>query len=142
MKLLQKLLTNIFCTFSVLAVLIGVLCAAGILEKLPYDEIVFPVLYMSCGTALFVTLRENFLCDAGKWKYVLDICGCCAIIFLTGYLTGWFVFEIFYLALIFGMVIAVYLAVWLLTWLQCKRDEGDLNRLLAHRDKNSDCKNS
>lgn len=133
MKLFQKLLTNIFCTFSVLAALVGVLCAVGILEKLPYDEILFPVLYMSVGTAVFVTLREYFLGDAGKWKYALDIFGCCAVIFLTGYLTGWFAFEPIYLALIAGMVVFVYLAVWLLTWLQSKRDEGDLNRLLARR---------
>lgn len=131
MKTLKNTITNTFCIFSVLSILIGILCKANILENLPYAEVIFPLFLMSVGTAVFVAVREIVLPDSSKLKYLIDIFGCSVVILLISHFAGWLEVSASYFLLICAIVLAVYLLVWLITWLQSKHDEEDLNRLLA-----------
>ena len=130
MKILKNIITNTFCTFSVLSLLIGILCNTHVLKNLPYTNSVFQLFFMSVGTTLFVTVREIVIPDC-KFKYLIDMTGCSAVILLIGYFAGWLEMSVSYFLLICTIVLVVYVLVWLLTWLQSKHDEEDLNRLLA-----------
>ena len=134
MKLIRDIITNICCTFTVLSVLFGILCEAGVFENLPYTAVIFTLLIMSAGTSVFVTARELLLPNVGGAKYVIEFFGCTVIILLSLHFAGWLKFQFSYFLLIFAMVLVVYLMVWLLTWLQSKHDEGNLNALLKRRE--------
>ena len=138
MKMIRQMLTNAFCTFTVLSVLFGILCRIGVLQSLPYDEVVFTLLFMSVGATAFVAARERVLPRLERAGHALDLVGCCAVILLIGWLAGWLEISLSYFLLILGMVLIVYLMVWFLTWLQSKHDEEDLNRLLAEQSNRSE----
>lgn len=131
MKVLKTMIANTFCTFSVLSLLMGILCKANILVELPYSNAVFPLFFMSIGTTLFVTVREIVMPDSAKLKYLIDITGCSAVILLIGHFVGWLEMSMSYFLMICAMVLIVYVLVWFLTWLQSKHDEEELNRLLV-----------
>lgn len=133
MKRIRTVITNTFCTFTVLSFLFGILCKAGVFENLFYTEVVFTLLSMSAGTSVFVVLREWLLPNVGRAKYGIELFGCTLIILLSLHFAGWLELHLIYFMLIFAMVLVVYLIVWLLTWLQSKHDEGDLNALLKSR---------
>lgn len=130
---LRHMINNIFCTFTVLSLVFGVLCKAEVLVNLPYTEVLFPLLWMSVGTSAWIALREAFLPDAQGAKYPVEIVGCTAIILLSVRAAGWLELRLPYLLMIFAMVLVVYLCVWFLTWLQSKHDEEDLNSLLKRQ---------
>lgn len=134
MKRIRSAVMDTFSTFTVLSFLFGILCKAGVLESLPYSEVVFMLLGMSAGTSVFVALREWLLPDAGRVKYGIEIFGCTVIILLSLHFGGWLELRLTYFLLVFAMVLVVYLVVWALTWLQCKHDEEDLNALLEGRE--------
>lgn len=127
---LRHISNSIFCTFTVLSLVFGVLCKIGVLRNLPYTEALFPLLWMSVGTSLWVALRETFLLNVGGEKYLVEIIGCTTIVLLLVRAAGWLEPSLSYVLMIFGMVLVVYLGVWFLTWLQSKCDEKNLNSLL------------
>lgn len=127
---LRHISNSIFCTFTVLSLVFGVLCKIGVLDNLPYTEVLFPLLWMSVGTSLWVALRETFLLNVGGAKYLVEIIGCTTIVLLLVRAAGWLEPSLSYVLMIFGMVLVVYLGVWFLTWLQSKCDEKNLNSLL------------
>lgn len=130
---LRHIINSIFCTFTVLSLVFGVLCKAGVLVDLYYTEVIFPLIWMSVGTSLWIELRETFLPDAQLAKYPIEIVGCIAIILLSVRAAGWLELSFSYLIMIFAMVLVVYLCVWFITWLQSKHDEKDLNSLLKRQ---------
>lgn len=131
MKILKSIVTNTCYTFSVLSLLIGILCKVGVLGNLPYSDTIFPLAIMSLCTTSFVTFREILLPDSVIMKYFVDISGCTGIILLIGYIVGWLEASWFYVLLVFAEVLVVYLFVQFIIWLQSKHDEEDLNRLLS-----------
>lgn len=135
MKQINKIITNSFCTFSVLSLLFGILCRIDILIDLSYTKVVFPLFFMALLTSIFVAGREFFISDTVKWKYIIDIIGCTIIILFIGQLVGWLEVSMSYFSLIIVMVLLVYVAVWGITWIQSKHDEDDLNRLLQKQRK-------
>lgn len=137
--MIHKIINNTFCTFSVLSFVFGILCKAGILEDLPYTQVVFTLICMSLATTGFVVVRERLLREITRIAPFLDIIGCSVIILIIGNYAGWLEYSISYLGLILLMVVMVYLFVWLLTWLRSKHDEEELNRILGQQnsDKNS-----
>lgn len=135
MKQINKIITNSFCTFSVLSLLFGILCRMDILIDLSYTKVVFPLFFMALLTSIFVAGREFFISEPVKWKYIIDIIGCTIIILFIGQLVGWLEVSMSYFSLIIVMVLLVYVAVWGITWIQSKHDEDDLNRLLQKQGK-------
>lgn len=133
MKLIRKVINDSFCTFSVLSMIIAVLCSVGYLQELPYTEIIYPIALMSVGTTLFVSLREVIFPQLGAIKYVFEILGCTIIILAILWYVGWMEFNFSYFIVNLAIVVSVYLLVWLLTWIQSKRDEDTLNSLLKHQ---------
>lgn len=133
MKIFSHMITNTFRTFSVLSIVFGILCKVGILENLPYTQVVFVLFFMALGTTLFVTIREMITQDTVPFKYMVDMVGCSAIILFMSHLMGWLELSLSYFLLIGAMVVTVYLLVWLITYLQSKHDEEDLNRLLMRQ---------
>lgn len=133
MKIFSHMITNTFRTFSVLSIVFGILCKVGILEDLPYTQVVFILFFMALGTTLFVTIIEMITQDTVPFKYMVDMVGCSAIILFMSHLKGWLELSLSYFLLIGAMVVTVYLLVWLITYLQSKHDEKDLNRLLMRQ---------
>lgn len=131
MKFLKNIITNTFCTFSVLSFLIGILCKVNVIGDMPYSKTIFTLLLMSVSTTIVVGVRAIVVPDLDKWNCLVDLFGCGVVVFLIGYFVGWLEMSMPYFLMIVSIVLVVYVLVWFVTWLQSKHDEEDLNRLLT-----------